>query len=61
VRPNIETGIGYAIGVEFLRLASGDRSRLLEFFPRGSSYDSDTLPDLRLRARPTPAPPMLPR
>jgi len=34
VRPNIETGIGYAVGVEFLRLASGDRSRLLELFPR---------------------------
>jgi CheY-like chemotaxis protein len=38
VRPNIETGIGYAVGVEFLRLAAADRGRLLEIFPRDPTY-----------------------
>ena len=33
VRPNIETGIGYAVGVEFLRLASADRERIMDLFP----------------------------
>jgi hypothetical protein len=45
VRPNIEAGIGFAIGVEFLPLASGNRSRLLELFPR------DPALALRLPAR----------
>jgi CheY-like chemotaxis protein len=38
VRPNIETGIGYAVGVEFLSLAATDRGRLLEIFPRDPTY-----------------------
>ena len=33
VRPNLDTGVGYAVGVQFLRLASTDRSRLLALFP----------------------------
>ncbi len=33
VRPNIDTGIGYAVGVEFVRLSSPDRGRLRELFP----------------------------
>jgi hypothetical protein len=36
VRPNIDTGAGYAVGVEFMRLASLDRQRLLELFPTDS-------------------------
>ena len=34
VRPNIDTGVGYAVGVEFVDLTPPDRSRLLELFPR---------------------------
>ncbi len=47
VRPNIETGIGYAVGVEFLRLAAADRGRLLELFPRDPalSWTSDSPSD----------------
>ncbi|HEU4402250.1 MAG TPA: PilZ domain-containing protein [Candidatus Polarisedimenticolia bacterium] len=37
VRPNIDTGIGYAVGVEFMQLAQADRDRLLELFPRDST------------------------
>ncbi|HXH28391.1 MAG TPA: PilZ domain-containing protein, partial [Candidatus Polarisedimenticolia bacterium] len=37
VRPNIDTGVGYAVGIEFVRLASRDRERLLEIFPRDPS------------------------
>ena len=33
VRPNIDTGIGYAVGVEFVRLGTGDKRRLVELFP----------------------------
>ena len=33
VRPNLDTGIGYAVGVEFLRMSSDDRSRLRSLFP----------------------------
>jgi CheY-like chemotaxis protein len=33
VRANIDTGIGYAVGVQFLELAEADRRRLLELFP----------------------------
>lgn len=33
VRPNIDTGIGYAVGVEFLDMAPLDRTRLVELFP----------------------------
>ena len=33
VRANIDTGIGYAVGVEFSRLASADKQRLIELFP----------------------------
>ena len=32
-RPNIDTGIGYAVGVEFVQLRANDRERLLELFP----------------------------
>jgi CheY-like chemotaxis protein len=34
VRPNIDTGVGYSVGVEFLRLAPADRERLVALFPR---------------------------
>jgi len=46
VRPNIETGVGYAVGVEFLRLASSDRGRLVELFPGDPSlsWGSEDLP-----------------
>ena len=37
VRANIDTGIGYAVGVEFLEMAAADRGRLLELFPRDPS------------------------
>lgn len=33
VRPNIDTGAGYAVGVEFMRLANVDRQRLVDLFP----------------------------
>ncbi len=33
IRPNLETGVGYAVGVEFLRLSAADRGRLAELFP----------------------------
>ena len=33
VRANIDTGIGYAVGVEFLEMATADRGRLVELFP----------------------------
>jgi CheY-like chemotaxis protein len=33
VRPNLETGVGYTVGVEFLRLSTSDRGRLAELFP----------------------------
>jgi CheY-like chemotaxis protein len=48
VRANIDTGIGYAVGVEFLRMAQTDRSRLLELFPRDASvtWGSDAPPDV---------------
>lgn len=38
VRPNIETGIGYAVGIEFLRLGPADRGRLVELFPRDPTF-----------------------
>lgn len=34
VRPNIDTGVGYAVGVEFVRLAGTDKQRLLDLFPQ---------------------------
>jgi CheY-like chemotaxis protein len=37
VRPNIDTGVGYAVGIEFVRLRPRDRERLLEIFPRDAS------------------------
>ena len=37
VRPNIETGIGYAVGIEFMHLSQPDRERLVELFPRDGS------------------------
>jgi hypothetical protein len=37
VRANIDTGIGYAVGIEFLKLAKADRGRLVELFPHDSS------------------------
>ncbi len=33
VRPNIDTGVGYLVGVEFIGMAARDRSRLVELFP----------------------------
>ena len=33
VRPNIDTGAGYTAGVEFTRLATGDKDRLMALFP----------------------------
>lgn len=33
-RPNIDTGIGYAIGVEFMEIAAPERGRLMELLPR---------------------------
>jgi len=37
VRANIDTGIGYAVGVEFLEMAETDKERLVELFPRDAS------------------------
>ena len=37
VRANIDTGIGYAVGVEFLEMAERDKERLVELFPRDPS------------------------
>lgn len=56
VRPNIETGIGYAVGIEFLRLASADRGRLMELFPRDPTYSwsSDAPPDGGPQDAPSP-------
>ena len=33
VRPNIDTGVGYSVGVEFVRMATDDRRRLADLFP----------------------------
>jgi len=56
VRPNIETGIGYAVGIEFIRLASADRGRLAELFPSDPAltWTSDGPPE------PPPDPPPSP-
>ncbi len=51
VRPNIEMGSGYSVGVEFYRMSRGDRDRLLELFPGdscviwGPDRPSDVPPD----------------
>jgi CheY-like chemotaxis protein len=46
VRANIDTGIGYAVGIEFLKLAQPDRDRLMELFPDPSvTWGSDLPPD----------------
>ena len=37
VRANIDTGIGYAVGVEFVDMADTDKDRLLELFPKDAS------------------------
>lgn len=37
VRANIDTGIGYAVGVEFVDLADRDKERLLELIPADKS------------------------
>ena len=37
VRANIDTGIGYAIGVDFVELNDTDRGRLMELFPHDPS------------------------
>jgi CheY-like chemotaxis protein len=37
VRANIDTGIGYAVGIEFLKMAKADRGRLAELFPQDPS------------------------
>jgi CheY-like chemotaxis protein len=37
VRANIDTGIGYAVGVEFMEMAETDKERLVELFPRDGS------------------------
>lgn len=34
VRPNIDTGAGYTVGLEFTRFAPADRGRLMELFPQ---------------------------
>ena len=49
VRPNIDTGIGYAVGIEFVRLAAGDRQRLVELFPADPcvAWGSDGPPEDR--------------
>ena len=51
VRPNIDTGAGYAVGLEFVRLAPADRGRLLELFPKDGcvTWGSDA-PDERPEA-----------
>lgn len=56
VRPNIETGIGYAVGIEFMRIAAADRGRLAELFPADPAltWTSDGPPD------PPPDPPPSP-
>ncbi len=56
VRPNIETGIGYAVGIEFMRLAATDRGRLAELFPADPAltWTSDGPPE------PPPDPPPSP-
>jgi CheY-like chemotaxis protein len=33
VRANIDTGVGYSVGVEFTRIPSEDRRRLMDLFP----------------------------
>src|SRR5262245_35275801 len=57
VRPNIDTGIGYSVGIEFVRLASPDKQRLVDLFPQepcvtwGSDAPGDTpVPDVSARA-----------
>ncbi len=47
VRANIDTGIGYAVGVEFMELAETDKQRLVELFPRDASviWGGDPAPD----------------
>jgi len=47
VRANIDTGIGYAVGVEFLEMADADKERLVELFPRDASvvWGGDPGPD----------------
>jgi CheY-like chemotaxis protein len=53
VRANIDTGIGYAVGVEFLEMADADRRRLLELFPHdptviwGGDPEPGRMPDDR--------------
>lgn len=53
VRANIDTGIGYAVGVEFLEMADTDRNRLIELFPGdpsviwGGDPGPDRIPDER--------------
>jgi CheY-like chemotaxis protein len=48
VRPNIDTGVGYTVGIEFGRLAIDDRRRLMELFPAdpcvtwGGDYPEET-------------------
>lgn len=54
VRPNIETGIGYAVGIEFMHLAAADRERLLELFPRDGTLT--WAPDLPPDSPPTDPP-----
>ena len=33
VRPNIDTGVGYSVGIEFTRMPTDDRRRLMDLFP----------------------------
>jgi CheY-like chemotaxis protein len=44
VRPNIDTGVGYSVGCEFVRIAGDDRRRLVELFPSDGcvTWGSDT-------------------
>src|SRR5207247_9259949 len=47
VRANIDNGIGYSVGVEFLEMAETDKVRLVELFPRdtGAVWGGDPEPD----------------
>lgn len=37
IRANLDTGVGYAVGVEFVEMRATDRERLMELFPRDGS------------------------
>ena len=48
VRANIDTGVGYSVGVEFTRIPTDDRRRLMDLFPAdGCVTWSGDVPDER--------------